>query len=90
MLSSLAPTTTPNLPKVALLHHLGHDHHVGAHLRAAVLSDLDEGVTAFSPHVSTLELSGFFGGSAQCASYRGKESSIEKEHRNMVKSVRNR
>ena len=30
MLSSLAPTTTPNLPKVALLHHLGHDHHVGA------------------------------------------------------------
>ena len=30
MLSSLAPTTTPKLPKVALLHHLGHDHHVGA------------------------------------------------------------
>ena len=26
MLSSLAPTTTPNLPKVALLHHLGLDH----------------------------------------------------------------
>ena len=26
MLSSLAPTSTSNLPKVALLHHLGLDH----------------------------------------------------------------
>ena len=50
----------------------------GPYLRAAVLSDLDEGVTAFSPHVSTLELSGFFGGSVQSASYRGMVSILQR------------
>ena len=30
MLTFLAPTTTSNLPKVAHLHNLGHDHHVGS------------------------------------------------------------